>query len=141
MVDAYYNDAPNNLLGNGVHGNTDLDTDDIRIILYDETDDPRNLADVDRADIIAGAQHATSANLTTKTVGGVGDGIFDHVDEVFATVAGPDTIESLIYFEWSGADTTDPLLWVLDSWTGLPVTANGGDITVAPAAGGVIDIS
>lgn len=140
MADAYYNDAPNNLLGNGVHGQTDMDTDDIRILLYDEGADARNLADADRADILGGAQIQLSANLAGKTVGTVADGIFDHTDEVFGTVTGA-SVESLVYYEHSGTDTTDPLLWVLDSWTGLPVTPNGGDITAAPAAGGVIDIS
>ena len=140
MVDAYYNDAGNNWLGNGVHGNTDLDTDDIRIVLYDEGADARNLADADIADIIAGAQIQISANLTSKTVGSVGDGIFDHADEVFATVTGS-SVDSLIYYEFNATATIAPLLFVLDSWTGLPVTPNGGDITAAPAVGGVLDVS
>jgi hypothetical protein len=140
MVDAYYNDAPNNFLGNGVHGNTDLDTDDIRIVLYDEGADARNLTDADIADIIAGARIATSPNLTTKEVGVVADGIFNHADEVFATVTGS-SVESLLYFEFNATESIAPLLFVLDSWTGLPVTPNGGDITAAPAAGGVLDIS
>ena len=140
MADAYYNDAPNNFLGNGVHGQTDLDTDDIRIILYDEGADALNLADEDQADILAGARIDVSANLTSKTVGVVADGVFDHADEVFTSVTGA-SVESLTYFEWSGTESTDPLLFNLDSWTGLPVTPNGGDITAAPAAGGVLDIS
>lgn len=140
MADAYYNDAPNNFLGNGIHGQTDLDTDDIRIVLYDEGADPLNLADEDLADIMAGARIAVSANLTSKTVGSVGDGIFDHADETFSSVSGA-SVESLVYYEHTGTDSTAPLLMNLDSWTGLPVTPNGGDITAAPAAGGVLDIS
>ena len=140
MADAYYNDTPNNFLGNGVHGNTDMDTDDIRIILYDEGTDALNLADQDLADITAGARVAVSANLTSKTVGSVADGIFDHADEVFSSVTGA-SVESLTYYEHSGTESTSPLLFNLDSWTGLPVTPNGGDITASPAAGGVLDIS
>ncbi len=140
MVDAYYDDAPNNFLGNGVHGQTDLDTDDIRMVLYDEGADARNLADQDIADIIAGARIATSPNLTTKEIGVVADGIFNHADEVFSTVTGS-SVESLVYFEFNATESIAPLIMVLDSWTGLPVTPNGGDITAAPAAGGVLDIS
>lgn len=140
MADAYYNDAPNNFLGNGVHGNTDLDTDDIRIVLYDEGADALDLADEDLADITAGARIAVSADLSSKTVGSVGDGIFDHADEVFSSVSGA-SVESLVYYEHTGTDGTAPLLFNLDSWTGLPVTPNGGDITASPAAGGVLDIS
>lgn len=140
MADAYYNDFGSNLLGNGVHGNTDLDTDDIRMILYDEGADARNLADQDLADILSAARIAVSPNLTSKTVGSVGDGIFDHADEVFTSVSGA-SVESLVYYEHDATETLAPLLFVLDSWTGLPVTPNGGDITAAPAVGGVLDVS
>ncbi len=140
MADAYYNDTGNNWLGNGVHGNTDLDTDDIRMILYDEGADARNLADQDLTDVIAGARIDTSPNLTTKEVGVVADGIFNHADEVFTAVTGS-SVESLLYFEFNATESIAPLLFVLDSWTGLPVTPNGGDITAAPAAGGVLDVT
>jgi hypothetical protein len=141
MADAYYNDAPNNFLGNGVHGQTDLDTDDIRIGLRDEGAVALSLAHEDHADVVGGfVTNGESVNLSSKTVGTVGDGIFDHADYVFTTVSGA-TVESLDYFEWSGASGTSPLLMNLDSWTGLPLTPNGGDVTAAPAAGGVLDIS
>ena len=140
MASAYYNDFPNNLLGNGVHGTTDLDTDDIRLILYDEGADALNLADADLADILSAARISTSANLTSKTVGTVGDGIFDHADETLTTVTGA-TVESIIYYEHTGIESTSPLMFNLDDWTGLPLTPNGGDVVVAPAAGGVLDIS
>ena len=140
MADAYYTDFPNNLLGNGVHGNTDLDTDDIRMILYDEGADALNLADQDLADIVAGARIATSTNLASKTVGTVAPGVFDHADFVFTAVTGA-SVESLIYYEHSGTESTSPLMFNLDSWTGLPVTPNGGDITASPHATGVLDVS
>lgn len=140
MADAYYNDFGNNLLGNGVHGQTDLDTDDIRIVLYDEGADARNLADQDLADILTAARIAVSANLTSKTVGTVADGVFDHANETLTAVTGANA-ESLIYYEHTGTDSTSPTLMVLDSWAGLPVLPNGGDIILAPAAGGVLDVS
>ncbi len=140
MADQYYNDTPNSFLGNPVHNRADLDTDDIRCWLYDETADARNLADEDFFDIAAAARIAESTNLASKTVGTVGDGIFDHADFVFVSVTGA-SVESIGYWGFNATETIAPLLWVLDSATGLPVTPNGGDITWAPAAGGVIDIS
>lgn len=140
MADAYYNDFPNALLGNGVHGAIDLDTDDIRMWLYDEGADARNLADQDIADILAGARIAVSPNLTSKTVGSVGDGIWDFADEVFTSVTGS-SVESLGIWKFNATETIAPLMMVLDSWTGLPVTPNGGDITAAPNVGGVLNIS
>ncbi len=140
MADAYYNDTPNAFLGNPVHNTVDLDTDDVRCWLYDETADARNLADANYGNILAGARIAESTNLASKTVGVVGDGIFDHASFVFVSVTGAE-VESIGYWGFNATEGIAPLLWVLDSATGLPVTPNGGDITWAPAAGGVIDVS
>ena len=140
MADQYYNDTPNAFLGNPAHNTADLDTDDIRCWLYDETADARDLANEDIADILAGARIAESTNLASKTVGVVGDGIFDHANFVFTSVTGA-SVESIGYWAFNATESIAPLLWVLDSASGLPVSPNGGDITWAPAAGGVIDIS
>lgn len=140
MADAFYNDFPNALMGNGVHGAIDLDTDDIRVILRDEGADALNLADEDLADITAGARIAVSSNLSSKTVGVVADGVFDHADFVFSAVTGA-SVESLDYYEHSGTESTSPLMFNIDSATGLPVTPNGGDITWAPNASGVLEIT
>ncbi len=140
MADAYYDDFPNALLGNPVHNRPDLDTDDIRCFLYDEGADALNLADEDVADIIAGARIAESTDLASKTVGVVGDGIFDHANFVFTSVTGNE-VDSITYWAFNATESIAPTMWNLDSATGLPVTPNGGDITWAPAAGGVIDIS
>lgn len=139
MADAVYDDARNNLLGNGTHGQTDWDTDNIKAFLYDEGADALNLADVDIADITGTAVIATSANLTA-TVGSAGTGAFDHDDHTLATVSGA-TVESIGYYEDSGTPATSPLLLNIDSWTGLPLTPNGGDVTLQPAAGGVFQIT
>jgi len=140
MADAYYNDFPNALLGNGVQGAIDLDTDDIRMFLYDEGADALNLADTVVSDVIAGARIASSTNLASKTVGTVADGVFDHADFVFTSVSGA-SVESLNYWKYNGTETLAPLMFNLDSWTGLPVTPNGGDITAAPHVNGVLNIS
>ena len=140
MADAYYTDFANAILGNGVHGTPDLDTDDIRAILRDEGADALNLADQDLADITAGARIATSANLSSKTVGTVGAGVFDHADYVYTAVSGA-TVESIDYYEHSGTESTSPLMFNLDSATGLPLTPNGGDVTWAPHVNGVLNVA
>lgn len=140
MADAYYTAFPNAMLGNPVHSVVDFDTDDIRLILRDEGADALNLADEDLADIAGGAQIAVSANLSSKTVGVVGAGIFDHADEVLTSVTGA-SVESIDYYKHTGTDTTSPLIMNLDSWSGLPLTPNGGDVTAAPNAGGVLSVA
>ena len=139
MADAVYTDARNNLLGNGTHGQTDWDTDNLKALLYDEGADALNLADVDLADILTSARIGTTANLTA-TVGSAADGAFDHTDETISAVTGA-TVESIVYYEDSGIASTSPLLLNIDSWTGLPLTPNGGDVTLQPAAGGVFQIT
>lgn len=140
MADAFYTAFPTALMGNPVHSVPDLDTDDIRVILRDEGADALNLADQDLADITAGARIQVSANLSSKTVGTVAAGVFDHADYVFTAVTGA-SVESLDYYKHSGVESTSPLLFNIDSATGLPVTPNGGDITWAPHATGVLEIT
>lgn len=137
MADAYYTDFGNAMFGNGVHGAVDLDTDDIRCFLYDEAADALNLADQDIADIISGARIASSPDLTSKTVGVVAAGVFDHADEVFAAVTGA-SIESITYWAYNVTETIAPLIMNIDSATGLPITPNGGSITWTPSASGVV---
>jgi hypothetical protein len=140
MADAFYQEMRNAMLGAPTHSVVDLNTDAIKFILYDETDDALNLADQDIADILAAGIVATSANVTSPTVGVVGVGVFDHANETFTAVTG-DIFESLTYYKDSGTASTSPLICNIDSATGLPMTPNGGDIVWAPAAGGVFQIT
>lgn len=139
MADQLFTDFRNALLGNPTHSVVDFDTDNIKAFLYDEGAHARNLADVDLADIAAAAIIDTTANLTA-TVGVAADGAFDHTDETITAVSG-NTVESILYYKDSGTGTTSPLCFVVDSWTGLPLTPNGGDVTLQPAAGGVFQIA
>ena len=139
MASSFYNDFMDSEFGAPIHSVVDLNTDDIRVILYDEGADALNLADQDLADIVAGARIAVSANLTSKTVGTVGDGVFDHADETYVAVSGA-TVESLTYYKHTGTEGTSPLICNLDTWTGLPLTPNGGNVILAPAAGGVFSV-
>lgn len=108
-------------------GSIDWDTDDIRVILIDTDDYTVNLATHDNLDDIpAAARVATSGSLTGKSVT---NGVADADDVVFSSVSG-DQCEALVIYKHTGSETTSRLIGYIDSATGLPVTPNGGDITV-----------
>lgn len=108
-------------------GDIDWDGDNIKIVLIDEADDTIDLAnDQDLADRAAGARVATSGNLASKTVTA---GTADAADVTFSSVTG-DESESIDIYQDSGVESTSRLIANIDSATGLPVTPNGGDITV-----------
>lgn len=77
----------------------------------------------------------TAVTLTNKTITG---GVFDADDITFAAVpAGSSTAAAaeaiILYLETGGTGTPadDRLIAYFDTATGLPVTPNGGDITIA----------
>ncbi len=110
----------------------DWDTDDIKIMLIDEADDTIDLAnDEDLADRAGAARVATSGNLTSKTVTA---GVADAADETWSSVSG-DESESIDCFQDTTVEATSRLIFNIDTATGLPVTPNGGDITVTWDAG------
>lgn len=105
----------------------DLDTDTIKAVLVDHgTDTPVLATDQYLSDISAGARIATSGALASKTVT---DGVFDAADITFTAVTGA-SVESIVIYKDTGSAATSPLIAMIDTATGLPVTPNGGDITV-----------
>ena len=141
MADALYEEYRNGMLGGGVHAQPDMDTNDIRVGLRDEGTTALNLAtQIDAADVRSAFVGSDTA-LASLTVGSAGVGAFDHADETYPTLSGA-TVESLDYFDFQTAsDATSPMIANIDGWTGLPFTPNGGDAILAPAAGGVFQIT
>lgn len=124
MANALYDFGRESFLG----GDIAFDTDNIKLVLIDEADDTIDLAnDQDLADRAAAARVATSGNLSSKTIT---DGVADAADETLSTVSG-DESESIDIYKDSGVEATSTLLCNIDTATGLPVTPNGGDITIA----------
>lgn len=69
----------------------------------------------------------TAATLGTKTVTA---GTFDAADVTYSAVSG-NSAEAIIIYKDTGSAATSPLIAYIDTgYTGLPVTPNGGDITV-----------
>lgn len=131
MANALYDTAREGFLA----GEIDWDTAVIKVALvraYTYSAAHKFVSDVTTA---GGVLHATSAALAGKAVL---NGIADATDVTFTAVPSNATGHSLLVFQSSavggGADVAATaqrvILW-LDTGTGLPVTPNGGDITVA----------
>lgn len=78
------------------------------------------------SDIPGGARIATSGNLASKTATA---GVADAADVTFTAVSGA-TVEAIVLYKDTGVAGTSQLICYIDTATGLPVTPNGGDITV-----------
>lgn len=88
--------------------------------------------DLNLSNIAAGARVATSANLASKTVT---SGVADAADVTLTAVTG-DPSEALCIYKDTGTEATSRQIAWIDTGTGLPVTPNGGDITVQWSANG-----
>jgi len=131
---------------NGILGShatrVDLDADTIKCIFIDHTDDTPVVGDDFLDDFVGTSVPATQAacpTLGTKTIGTVAVGVFDAADTVFTTLSG-DQVESLVLFKATGTDGTSDLICRWDTATGLPLTPNGADVTIAWASGGILTV-
>lgn len=123
MANAVYGKARELFL----NGDLDWASDNIKAVLVDtaayevsiDTDD--YLADIPEGDRIA-----TSGNLASKTST---LGVADAADVTFSTVTG-DVSEAIVIYKDTGDAATSPLIAYIDTATGLPITPNGGDITI-----------
>jgi hypothetical protein len=102
-------------------------TDNIKAVLVDSGQYTVNLATHQfLSDIAAGARIATSGNLASKTSTA---GVAGAANVTWTAVTGVQS-EYVILYKDTGTATTSALLAFIDTATGLPVTPNGGDITV-----------
>lgn len=108
-------------------GSIDWDTNTIKAVLIDTADYTVNLSTHDNLDDVpSGARVGTPQTLGSKTVT---DGVADAADITFPAVTG-DPCEAIIIWKDTGTESTSRLIAYIDTATGLPVTPNGGDITV-----------
>ena len=76
---------------------------------------------------------------TPQTIGSktFTNGVLDGSDVTFSSVTGA-SVEALVIYIDTGTAATSPLVAYIDSSvTGLPVTPNGGDITISWSASGI----
>jgi len=78
---------------------------------------------------------AQTINNTTVT-----NGLFDGDNVTYTAVSG-NTVEALVIYIDTGSSATSRLVAYIDtSVTGLPVTPNGGDITISWNASGIFQL-
>jgi hypothetical protein len=115
----------------------DLDLDSVvRAVLIDTGTYTYNAAH-DNYDDLAGVVGSESGALANKTFT---NGTFDADNITFTAVSGA-TVEAIVLFLDTGVASADKLICYIDSASaGLPVTPNGGDITVAFHASGIFSL-
>lgn len=113
-----------------------LSTANIKIVLVDTGAYTYGAAHEFLSDIAVGARIATSGNLTTVTWALVTDEpVLDADDIVISGVTGA-SIEAKVAYIDTGVAATSRLINFEDTPTsGLPLTPNGGSVTIAFSAG------
>jgi hypothetical protein len=115
-------------------GAIDGDTAVFKVDLVDSADYTVNLATHQfRSSIAVAGREESSAALSSVTITA---GVFDAADITFTAAAG-DPCEALVIYQSSAvgggadvADTAQRLVGYIDTATGLPVTLNGGNVSV-----------
>lgn len=108
-------------------GSINWSSGNIRAVLVDTGGYTLDLANHQfLSDIPGAARIATSGNLASKTVA---NGIADAADVTFPTVSGA-SVEGVALYQDTGVVGTSRLIAWIDSGTGIPITPNGGDITL-----------
>lgn len=115
--------------------NISLSASTVKAVLVDLADYTYSAAHDFLDDLPAGARVGTPQTLGTKTVT---NGLFDAADSTFPAVTG-DPSEAIVIYIDTGVEATSRLVAFFDTGvTGLPVTPNGGDISITWNAGGIV---
>jgi len=106
-------------------GDIDVTSDIFKVILIDTADYTFDAADDFLSDIPAAARVATATLANVAIVGRA----FDADNVTFTAVTG-DESEAFVIYKDTGTEGTSQLILYSDDATNLPVTPNGGDITM-----------
>jgi uncharacterized glyoxalase superfamily protein PhnB len=138
MANAIYPEYKQSVLAGDANSDLDTDTatDGVYVALIDTGTYTYSSAHQFYSDLSGVV--GTDQRITSPTVA---NGTFDGADVTFPTTSG-NTVEALVFYRKnSGANTTWRLVAYMDtSVTGLPVTPNGGDITLVWNASGIFTI-
>ncbi|HEY6058522.1 MAG TPA: hypothetical protein VIV06_10845 [Candidatus Limnocylindrales bacterium] len=133
----------NNILGDNTYTNVQLDADTIAAMFIDAADDTLLVSDGDLSLLAAGARVPAAAScpaLGTKTIGTIAVGVFGAANTVFSGLTG-DQVEHMIVFKNTGTDNTSIICAFWDTFTsGMPLTPNGGDVTVQWNGSGIFSV-
>lgn len=129
MADFFYGLGVEKIASAGI----DLSGATIKMYLIDGASySPSQNVDEFLSDIPVGMRIA-NVSLASKTVA---LGVFDAADATFTAVSGAQS-EYLVLEKDTGTASTSPLVCKIDSYTGLPITPNGGDISVVFPSSGI----
>lgn len=118
-------------------GDSDIDLDDgtVKVSLIDTGTYTYSATDQFYDDLSGEVGTAQTIGSTT-----VANGLFDGDNVTFSAVSG-NTVEALVIWIDTGTPGTSRLVAYIDtSVTGLPVTPNGGDITVTWNGSGIFQL-
>lgn len=127
MANVLYPKGKEALLTAGVNWTSD----NIKVVLVDTGAYTYSAAHQFLSDVPSGARVATSAALTGKTAT---NGVADAADVAITGVTGA-TVEALVVYKDTGVVGTSPLIAYIDTGVGLPLTPDGGTVTVEWASG------
>lgn len=109
-------------------GDIDWDANTIHALLVDADYVP-NLSTHDNLDdVTAGGRVGSAQTLTSKTVT---NGVADAADPVFPGVTNATPVVAVVLYKSTGVESTSRLIAYIDNLSGLPLTPNGGAVTVA----------
>ncbi len=114
---------------------TDMDDGTVKVALIDTgtyTYSPAHDFYNDLSGVVGTPQ--TIANTT------VANGLFDGDNVTFPTVSGNSVEAMVIYIDTGNVATSRLVAYIDTSQTGLPVTPNGGDITITWNASGIFQL-
>lgn len=139
MANTLYREYLQSLLAGDA--DSDLDTDTAQDGVYCSLCDTGTTAYSTAHDFyndVSGAAQGTDQRITTPTVA---DGTFDGDNLTYTTVSGNSVEALILYRHNAGANTTWRLVMFEDTGvTGLPVTPNGGNITVTWNGSGIFKL-
>ena len=126
MANAIYPKAKEKFLSASIN----MSSDTIKLALVDTADYTYSASHEFYSDISAGVP--TNGTITVGTNKSVTSGVFDADDVTFVGIGTDSAHEALVLYKDTGSAGTSPLIAYIDVVTsGLPVTPNGGNISVA----------
>ena len=115
--------------------NVDLNDGTVKVALIDSATYPYTSTDEFYSSVSGVVGTPQTINNTTVT-----NGLFDGDNVTFTAGTGNSVEGLLIYIDTGSAATSRLVAWIDTGVTGLPVTPNGGDITISWNASGIFQL-
>ena len=122
MANALYNKGKQKFLAADI----DMEVDTIKAALVDSASYTPNMSTDEFYSSVSAGTVGTPQTLASKTVTA---GVFDAADITYTAVTGAQC-EYIVIYKDTGTPSTSALIALIDTATNLPVTPNGGDISV-----------